>query len=128
MTKVKLVLAGALLLPLMATAQPNAALTAKLEKLAMTMLPTNEVNAAMGFFGPVSKKYLPAFRQFGAEYETATNKLDVVMKYMPKAESALAEARKMDVPAKYAEQKEKYLAKFWSFLSAAKMALTLFRK
>jgi len=107
----------------------SAAMKAKLknqvEQLAMQMLPTNELRQALGFFGPVTKKYMPTFQQFNAEYLTAQEKLPVVAKYLPKAESAYKEAQAMKVPARYEAKKEEYLKMFGGFLTAIRV-MTMF--
>ena len=41
----------------------KARLKAHAEQAVMAMLPTNAVNEAAGFFGPVTKKYLPVLSQ-----------------------------------------------------------------
>ena len=56
----------------------KARLKAHAEQAVMAMLPTNAVNEAAGFFGPVTKKYLPVFEKFQAEYKSASNKFSVV--------------------------------------------------
>ena len=120
-------LLAAVSLPLAARAIDTAALkekcTDKLEQLAEKMIPQKELNEAMGFFGPVTKKYLPVFQTFNGEYLASTNKLAVVRKYMPQADSALKEAREMKVPAKYEQQKAKYLRMVESFLALVKLML-----
>ena len=62
----------------------KARLKAHAEQAVMAMLPTNAVNEAAGFFGPVTKKYLPVFEKFQAEYKSATNKVSVVEQYLPR--------------------------------------------
>ena len=86
----------------------KARLKAHAEQAVMAMLPTNAVNEAAGFFGPVTKKYLPVFEKFQAEYKSATNKFSVVEQYLPKAKKA------------------EYLAMFDKFLSAVDMAVVAF--
>jgi len=103
------------------TAAMKAKLQAKMEQLAMQALPTNEFRQALGFFGPVTKKYMPEFQKFNAEYLAAKDKMPVVVKYLPKAEAAYAEAQAMKVPAKYEAKKEEYLKMFNGFLTAVKM-------
>lgn len=98
---------------------------AKMEQLAMAMLPQERVDQMMGFFGPVVKKYMPVFNQFQQEYQTAQQKLPVVLKYLPKADEAVAEAKAMKVPAKYEAQKAEYVGEVESFLSMAKMSANL---
>ena len=101
-------------------------LKAHAEQAVMAMLPTNAVNEAAGFFGPVTKKYLPVFEKFTAEYQSATNKFAVVEQYLPKAKAAYAEAKAMKIPEKYAAKKEEYLKMFDRFLSAVDMAVAAF--
>jgi len=115
------------LLPLAVSAVDTAALkarcAAKVEQLATTMLPQEKLNRAMGFFGPVTKKYLPVFQQFNAEYLTSANKIATVKKYLPKADAALAEARAMKVPAKYEKEKAEYLQMAEGFLMMTKLTI-----
>ena len=101
-------------------------LKAHAEQAVLSMLPTNAVNEAAGFFGPVTKKYLPTFEKFRAEFRTTTNKLSVVERYLPKAKEAYAEAKAMKIPEKYAAKKEEYLKMFDKFLSAVDMAVAAF--
>ena len=95
---------------------------AKIEQMATAMLPQKRVDEMMGFFAPVVKKYLPVFNQFQQEYQTAQQKLPVVLKYLPKADAAVAEAKTMKVPAKYEAQKAEYISEVESFLSMTKMS------
>ena len=104
----------------------KARLKAHAEQAVMAMLPTNAVNEAAGFFGPVTKKYLPVFEKFQAEYKSATNKFSVVEQYLPKAKEAYTEAKAMKIPEKYAAKKAEYLEMFDKFLSAVDMAVVAF--
>ena len=101
-------------------------LKAHAEQAVMSMLPTNAVNEAAGFFGPVTKKYLPVFEKFQAEYKSATNKFAVVEQYLPKAKEAYAEAKAMKIPEKYAAKKAEYLKMFDRFISAVDVAVVAF--
>ena len=94
----------------------KAACAAKVERLAEKMLPQKELNEMLGFFGPVSKKYLPVFKRFNTEYLDGTNKIATVKKYLPQANAALAEAKAMKVPARYEAKKADYVAKLETFL------------
>ena len=38
------------------------------ERALESLVPTNMVNEAAGFFGPVAKKYMPQFEAFEREY------------------------------------------------------------
>lgn len=105
------------------TAALKSACAAKLEQLAEKMIPQKELNEAMGFFGPVTKKYLPVFNQFNDEYLSGSNKIAVVKKYLPKADAALAEATAMKIPAKYEQQKAGYLQKARAFLTLVKLTV-----
>ena len=91
-------------------------------QMAMSMMPTNELNEAAGFFGPVSKKYKPTFEKFWTDFKSSKDRLAVLSDYLPKAEEAYADAKAMKVPEKYAAKKEAYLDKFDQFLSAVKMS------
>ena len=93
------------------------------EQLTMSLLPTNVMNEAAGFFGPVTKKYMPVFERFGAEYEAASDKLPVIAKYLPQAESALAEAKRMRVPLRFEAEKAKYIRLFDMVLASARMSV-----
>jgi len=124
-----LLASASLLLPLGGEAVDTAALKAKcankVERLAQAMLPQEKLNRAMGFFGPVTKKYLPVFNAFNAEYLASQNKMAVVKKYLPKADAALAEAKAMKVPAKYEAEKAEYVQMAESFLMMAKLTVRL---
>ena len=102
--------------PAVDAAALKAACAAKVEQLAERMLPEKELNEMLGFFGPVSKKYLPVFKQFNTEYLDGTNKLATVKKYLPQANAALAEAKAMKVPARYEAKKASYISKLETFL------------
>ena len=94
-------------------------LRANAEQMAMSMLPTNAVNEAAGFFAPVTKKYLPTFERFCGEYRASKDKLAVVEKYLP-------EAKAMKVPAKYVAKKDEYLRMFDKFIAAVDVAVAAF--
>ena len=96
---------------------------ARAEQMAMSIMPQEKFNEAAGLFGPVSKKYLPVFRQFEREYKAAPEKLPVIAKYMPQAESALAEARAMKVPARYEAKKAEYLKMVDGFMAVLRMTM-----
>lgn len=102
------------------------ALRANAEQMAMSMLPTNAVNEAAGFFVPVTKKYLPTFERFCGEYRASKDKLAVVEKYLPKAKAAYGEAKAMKVPAKYVAKKDEYLRMFNEFIAAVDVAVAAF--
>ena len=97
----------------------------KVEQLAEKMLPKKEVDDMLGFFGPVTKKYLPVFKTFNTEYFASSNKIATVKKYLPRANDALAEARVMRVPARYEAQKAAYLGKIEGFLSVINLTARL---
>ena len=116
----KVVLAAAfLLLALSAFSAPS------VEQLAMSLLPTNVLNEAAGFFGPVTKRYMPVFEKFGAEYEASSDKIAVIAKYLPQAESALAEAKKMRVPPRFESEKAKYIRLFDVVMASARLSVRL---
>lgn len=100
-------------------------MAARLEQMAYVMLPEEKMDRMMGFFGPVTKKYLPVFNQFQQEYVAAAQKLPVIVKYVPQAENAIADARVMKVPAKYEAEKAEYINMTESFLLMLKMSLKL---
>ena len=95
------------------------------EQLAMSLLPTNVLNEAAGFFGPVTKRYMPVFEKFGAEYEASSDKIAVIAKYLPQAESALAEAKKMRVPPRFESEKAKYIRLFDVVMASARLSVRL---
>ena len=95
----------------------KAACVDKVVQLAQKMLPQEKFNRALGFFGPVTKKYMPVFRRFNEEYQSGTNKMEVVRKYLPNARSALDEAKAMKIPAKYEQEKAGYIRMGEAFLT-----------
>lgn len=103
----------------------KAAFANKVERLAEKMLPKKEVDDMLGFFGPVTKEYLPVFKTFNTEYFASSNKIATVKKYLPRANDALAEARAMRVPARYEAQKAAYLGKIEGFLSVINLTARL---
>jgi len=107
------------------TASLKAKGAAKVEQMAMAMLPQEKMNKAMGFFAPVTKKYLPVFQRFNDEYLASTNRIAVVKKYLPKADAALAEAKAMKVPAKYEAEKAEYIRTAEAFLMMTKLTVRL---
>ena len=96
---------------------------ARAEQMALAMLPQDKFNEAAGFFGPVSKKYLPTFQKFQREYLAAREKLPVLRKYMPDAEAALADAKAMKVPARYEAKKAEYVKMLEGFMGAFRWSL-----
>jgi len=129
MSKFLMVLFLLLFAAFYAQASDSAALKAKcadkVEQLAQAMIPQEKLNRAMGFFGPVTKKYLPIFNDFNAEYQKSTSKIAVVKKYLPKADAALAEAKAMKVPAKYEKEKAEYIQTAEGFLMMTKLTIRL---
>ena len=111
--------------PAVDAAALKAACAAKVEQLAEKMLPEKELNEMLGFFGPVSKKYLPVFQQFNAEYLAGTNKIATVKKYLPQANAALAEAKAMKVPVRYEAKKADYIRKLETFLKFVNLTTRL---
>ena len=103
--------------------KPVTGWAAKAEQMAMAIMPQEKFNEAAGFFGPVSKKYLPVFQKFVTEYQAASEKLPVVAKYMPDAEAAYADAQAMKVPAKYEAQKTQYLKMIGGFMNVMRMTM-----
>ena len=111
----------ALSAPALDKAAVKDAFSNKVEQLAEKMWPKKDVDEMLGFFGPVTKKYLPVFKQFNTEYLDGTNKIATVKKYLPKADAALAEATAMKVPARYEPQKAAYLKKLRGFLTVVNL-------
>ena len=95
------------------------------ERTLEALVPTNIVNEAAGFFGPVSKKYMPHFESFEREYMASSNKFAVVEKFLPVAANALEDARQMRVPQRYENKKAEYIKFFESAYSAANLAVKL---
>ena len=109
-----------------APSKPTAAAKQSLcERALEALVPADIANEAAGFFGPVSKKYMPQFEAFERAYAESPDKVAVVAKYLPVAEQALAEARQMRVPARYEQTKSKYILLFDSALKAAKLTVKM---
>ncbi len=111
----KLILAAALLL----------SATPPIERLANALFPPEKIDHIAGFFGPVTKRYMPTFEKFNDEYLAAKDKIPVVKKYLPEAEKALGEARQMRVPQRYEAEKAKYIKSFEVLLASAKLSVKL---
>ena len=94
----------------------------------MSLFPPERMDHVAGFFGPVTKRYLPTFESFNEEYLAAKNKIPVIEKYMPQAEKALAEARRMRVPPRYEAEKARYIRMFEMLMASAKLATKLSAK
>jgi len=107
------------------TATKSQATLSKYERLAAAMLPQDKVERAKGFFGPIVKKYQPTFDRFQSEFQTAKNKREVVEKYLPDAESALADAKTMKVPAKYEAEKAEYIRMADTFMSVLRVTVAI---
>ena len=104
------VLAAPLVLCAADGAKPNESTgMARMAEAIVAKLPTEKVDRAAGFFGPVVKKYRPVVEDFRREYEVAPDKSAVIVKYMPQLEAALADAKAMKVPAKYEAEKADYI-------------------
>ncbi len=117
---------------LLLSALPLAAVAAEVspeptlaERAIEALVPVDMANEAAGFFGPVSKKYMPQFEAFEREYMTSSDKLAVVEKYLPLAANALADARKMRVPPRYEGKKAEYIKFFESAYAAASLTVRL---
>ena len=95
----------------------KAACADKMEQLAMRMLPQEKFNRALGFFGPVTKRYMPVFERFNETYLASTNKMAVIRQYLPKARAAVDEAKAMKIPAKYEQEKAEYIRMAEAFLT-----------
>ena len=95
------------------------------ERALEALVPTNMVNEAAGFFGPVAKKHMPQFEAFEREYMASSDKFAVVEKYLPVAADALADARKMRVPPRYEKKKAEYIKFFESAYAAANLTVRL---
>ena len=95
------------------------------ERLARSLFPPEKMNEIAGFFGPVTKRYMPVIEKFGAEYEASNDKVGVIAKYLPQAEKALAEAKKMKVPPRFKAEKENYIRLFDVVMTSARLAVHL---
>ena len=104
---------------------PPAAKPSLGERALEALVPPDIANEAAGFFGPVSKKYMPQFEAFERAYAESPDKIAVVAKYLPVADRALAEARRMRVPPRYEQTKAKYILLFDSALKAARLSVKL---
>ena len=93
------------------------------EQVFSSLLPQEKLDEAVGFFAPVTKRYMPVFEKFGAEYEASSEKLPVIAKYLPQAERAFAEAKKMRVPPHFEAEKAKYIRIFDMVLSSARLSV-----
>ena len=106
-------------------AAPSAFPEPSVEQLARSLFPAEKMNEIAGFFGPVTKRYMPVITKFGAEYEAANDKIKVIAKYLPQAEKALAEARKMKVPPRFAAEKANYIRLFDVVMASARLSVAL---
>ena len=97
----------------------------KYELLLQKFLPQEKLNKVAGFFGPVTKKYLPTVNKFQDEYLKAPKKREVIVKYLPQAEAALADAKAMKVPARFEKEKQDYLLMAQTFLTVVKFSTTM---
>jgi len=102
------------------TSKATAAAPTVFDQLCAKMLPPEKINAAVGFFAPVAKKYMPEFDRFSKAYQSAPDKTAIVARYLPVAERALADARAMRIPPKYEQEKAQYLQLFETALLTAK--------
>ena len=82
---------------------------AKMAEALIAKLPTEKIDRAAGFFGPVVKKYQPDMWAFQEEYAASENKGAVIIKYMPRLEVAFTDAKAMSVPARYEKEKAEYI-------------------
>ena len=92
-------------------AEPSGGMVAMAEAL-VERLPAEKLDRAAGFFGPVVKKYQGVLWDFQDEYfeaRTISEKAAVIVKYQPKVDEALADAKAMRVPARYEEEKAGYI-------------------
>ena len=112
-------------LPLTAVAAEVSSGQTLAERALEALVPADMANEAAGFFGPVSKKYMPQFEAFEGEYMASPNKLAVVEKFLPVAADALADARKMRVPPRYEKKKAEYIKFFESAYAAANLTVKL---
>jgi len=112
-------------MPQTAVAEEVSAEPTLAERALEALVPTNMVNEAAGFFGPVAKKYMPQFEAFEREYMVSSDKFAVVEKFLPVAADALADARKMRVPPRYEKKKAEYIKFFESAYAAANLTVKL---
>ena len=112
-------------MPQTAVAEEVSAEPTLAERALEALVPTNMVNEAAGFFGPVAKKYMPQFEAFEREYMASSDKFAVVEKFLPVAADALADARKMRVPPRSEKKKAEYIKFFESAYAAANLTVKL---
>lgn len=101
-------------------------LTAAAEAL-VARLPQEKLNRAAGFFGPVVKKHLPTLKAFHREYAAASDKSAVIVKFAPKVDAVLADAKEMKVPPRFEKEKAEYIRLGEAFAFSLRM-LTMFKK
>ena len=114
-----------LLVALLLAAPSSAFPGPSVEQLARSLFPAEKMNEIAGFFGPVTKRYMPVITKFGAEYEASSDKIKVIAKYLPQAEKALAEARKMRVPPRFEAEKANYIRLFDVVMASARLTVAL---
>lgn len=73
------------------------------------MLPQEKLDKATEMFAPIALKYKAVAERFRSEFEQSKSKRDVIIKYMPQAESALAEAKAMEVPQELYKDKADFV-------------------
>lgn len=86
--------------------------TTKIEKAAMAVFEKYseaEMQEIQTFFAPIVQKWTPTAQQFAEEYMASTNRNAVVSKYLPKARTALDEAKQMKVEQKDVTRRDQYV-------------------
>ena len=91
----------------------------------LAALPADKMMSAAGFFGPVTKKYMPVYENLEREFLASSNKIAVLSKYLPQAKKALEEARAMKVSSRFEAEKAEYLQMFESALFYAQAAISM---
>jgi hypothetical protein len=90
-------------------------------------LPQEKLYRAAGFFGPVVKKYLPTVQAFQRAYAEAPDKMAVIVRYAPKVDQALADAKAMKVPPRYEAEKAEYIRLAEAFAASLRLLVALKR-
>lgn len=98
----------------------------RMEKAAVSFLnrySEKEIRDLQGFFAPVVRKWTPTGEKFSEEYLVATNKSMVISRYLPKARQVVEDARRMKLPPKYEQQRQRYITIAETFLSMVSLYL-----
>lgn len=108
--------------PKAAETKATSAKPSKYEQMLKMMLPQEKLDQAAVMFAPVALKYMPVAEQFRGEFAQSKDKRAVIVKYMPQAESALAEAKAMEVPPELANDKADFIRTVDALIKVMKFA------